>query len=88
MYKRLNARAARLKRRVRVRARISGTPERLRLNVFRSSAHIYAQIINDSAKTEAASAFDHLGHAVDHHDPFLKIKLRRVDSGHAGSYLY
>ena len=32
----------------RVRRRIFGTPERLRLNVFRSSAHIYAQIIDDT----------------------------------------
>ena len=32
----------------RVRRRIAGTPERLRLNVFRSSAHIYAQIIDDT----------------------------------------
>jgi len=42
-----NARAARERRRKRVRGRISGTSERLRLCVFRSSAHIYAQIIND-----------------------------------------
>jgi large subunit ribosomal protein L18 len=32
----------------RVRKRVTGTPERLRLNVFRSSAHIYAQIIDDT----------------------------------------
>ncbi len=48
MYKRVTARATRLRRRKRVRGRISGTPERLRLNVFRSSAHIYAQIIDDT----------------------------------------
>jgi large subunit ribosomal protein L18 len=30
-----------------VRAKISGTPERPRLNVFRSAANIYAQIIDD-----------------------------------------
>ena len=38
---------ARLKRHVRVRAKISGTPECPRLDVFRSSKHIYAQIIDD-----------------------------------------
>ena len=37
----------RLKRHVRVRGKISGTPERPRLNVFRSNANIYAQIIDD-----------------------------------------
>jgi len=35
------------RRRRRVRNAILGTAERPRLNVFRSSAHIYAQIIND-----------------------------------------
>ena len=41
------ARAARERRRKRVRATIRGTQERLRLCVFRSSVHIYAQIIDD-----------------------------------------
>lgn len=39
--------AQRLKRHARVRAKISGTPERPRLAVYRSNAHIYAQIIDD-----------------------------------------
>ena len=38
---------AHLKRKKRIRKRISGTPERPRLSVFRSSRQIYAQIIND-----------------------------------------
>ena len=44
----------------RVRRRITGTPERLRLNVFRSSAHIYAQIIDDTRghTLVAASSID------------------------------
>lgn len=51
---------ARLKRHRRVRKNISGTAERPRLNVFRSSKHIYAQIIDDVAgKTlVAASTMD------------------------------
>jgi len=40
-----------------VRASVVGTPERPRLNVFRSDKHIYAQIIDDYAgKTLAAAA--------------------------------
>lgn len=39
--------ANRLARKKRVRAKISGTPERPRLNVFRSLNHIYVQIIDD-----------------------------------------
>jgi large subunit ribosomal protein L18 len=47
MIKRPNTKAQRLKRHKRVRAKVSGTPERPRLNVFRSEKHIYAQIIDD-----------------------------------------
>ena len=48
---------ARLKRHLRVRGKISGTAECPRLNVFRSSKHIYAQIIDDVAgKTLAAAS--------------------------------
>ena len=39
----------RLKRHARVRRKISGTPECPRLNVFRSNAHIHAQIIDGSS---------------------------------------
>ena len=47
MVKTVNKKAMRLHRHVRVRGKISGTPERPRLNVFRSNANIYAQIIDD-----------------------------------------
>lgn len=39
--------AMRLKRKRRIRKKISGSPERPRLMVFRSVRHIYAQIIDD-----------------------------------------
>ena len=47
MVKNVNKKAMRLHRHVRVRGKVSGTPERPRLNVFRSNANIYAQIIDD-----------------------------------------
>ena len=47
MVSKINKNAMRLKRHVRVRGKISGTPERPRLNVFRSNANIYAQLIDD-----------------------------------------
>ena len=37
----------RVRRHLRVRRKVSGTPECPRLNVFRSNAHIHAQIIDD-----------------------------------------
>jgi len=40
---------ARQKRVKRIRKKISGTPERPRLRVFKSAKHIYAQIIDDVA---------------------------------------
>ena len=47
MVSKINKNAMRLKRHIRVRGKVSGTPERPRLNVFRSNANIYAQIIDD-----------------------------------------
>ena len=47
MINRPNTKAQRLKRHKRVRSKISGTPERPRLNVFRSETNIYAQVIDD-----------------------------------------
>ena len=46
----------RKRRQHRVRNRLTGTPERPRLAVFRSSKHIYAQVINDKSGTTLASA--------------------------------
>jgi len=42
----------------RVRAKISGTPLRPRLNVFRSSAHMYAQVIDDTRGHTIVAASD------------------------------
>ncbi len=47
---------ARVRRHLRVRKRITGTAERPRLNVFRSSKHIYAQLIDDVAGVTLVSA--------------------------------
>ncbi|MBB6636477.1 50S ribosomal protein L18 [Cohnella thailandensis] len=47
---------ARLKRHLRVRKKITGTNERPRLSVFRSSKHIYAQLIDDVKGVTLASA--------------------------------
>ena len=47
MIKKFDSNKARLKRHRRVRYKISGTPERPRLAVYRSNAHISAQIIDD-----------------------------------------
>lgn len=46
----------RKKRHARVRSKISGTQLRPRLNVFRSSKHIYAQLIDDSNGVTLVSA--------------------------------
>ncbi len=57
MAKSVSRNDIRLRRHVRVRNKISGTPERPRLNVFRSNSHIHAQIIDDvNGKTLAAAS--------------------------------
>ena len=56
MIKKIDTKAARIRRHQRVRKNISGTAERPRLNVFRSAKHIYAQIIDDTVGKTLVSA--------------------------------
>ncbi len=51
-----NKRESRIRRHERVRKYVSGTEDRPRLNVFRSLADIYAQVIDDSKGITLASA--------------------------------
>jgi large subunit ribosomal protein L18 len=48
----------RQRRHARVRAKVNGTPQRPRLNVFRSDAHIYVQVIDDIAGRTLVAASD------------------------------
>jgi len=55
--KKMKAKRARRERvHKRVRSRISGTPERPRLSVFKSSRYVYAQVIDDAAGRTLAQA--------------------------------
>ncbi|MBQ6041627.1 MAG: 50S ribosomal protein L18 [Oscillospiraceae bacterium] len=56
MVKKIDSNKARLKRHRRVRAKISGTAARPRLSVYRSTKHIYAQLIDDVAGITLAAA--------------------------------
>ena len=57
MLKKVSKNVERQRRHLRVRKKISGTPECPRLNVFRSNAHIHAQIIDDvNGKTLVAAS--------------------------------
>lgn len=56
MITKLDKNAVRKKRHARVRAKLSGTAERPRLNVYRSNQHIYAQVIDDANGVTLASA--------------------------------
>ena len=49
-------RTPRQQRHLRVRKKVSGSAERPRLGVFRSSKHIYAQVINDEEGKTLVSA--------------------------------
>ncbi len=57
MFKKVSKNLTRQRRHKRVRGKVVGTPQRPRLNVYRSLTNIYAQIIDDAAgKTLAAAS--------------------------------
>jgi len=56
MFKKRDRNEVRMIRHERVRKKISGTPARPRLSVYRSNAHIYAQIIDDVAGNTLVAA--------------------------------
>ena len=56
MAKKKSRSKARVRRHIRVRRKVAGTPERPRLNVFRSLAFIYAQVIDDESGNTLVSA--------------------------------
>ncbi len=56
LIKRIDREKLRARRHLRVRKKISGTPDRPRLCVFRSNKHIYAQVIDDTTGHVLCSA--------------------------------
>jgi large subunit ribosomal protein L18 len=60
MFKKVDKKAGREKRHLRVRRKVSGTAERPRLSVFKSEKNIYAQVIDDinGVTLVAASSLD------------------------------
>ncbi|WP_313342711.1 50S ribosomal protein L18 [Sedimentibacter sp.] len=56
MLKKIDKNQKRKERHYSIRNKIVGTPERPRLNIFKSSKHIYAQVIDDATGTTLASA--------------------------------
>ena len=56
MIKKIDKNAIRVGRHQRIRNKINGTSERPRLCVFRSSKHIYAQLIDDVAGNTLVAA--------------------------------
>jgi large subunit ribosomal protein L18 len=48
--------AGRLRRKIRIRKKVTGTSECPRLSIFRSTKHIYAQVIDDSTGRTVATA--------------------------------
>ena len=71
MVSKKDSNAARIKRHYRVRKNVSGTPNRPRLNVFRSLSNIYAQVIDDTKGITLVSASTL--------DPQIKGQLEEVD---------
>jgi len=58
MKRQKTAYAARLRRHLRVRKKVHGSPPQPRLSVYRSLSHIYAQVIDDESGRTLAAASD------------------------------
>jgi large subunit ribosomal protein L18 len=56
VLKKIDKNQKRIERHYSIRNKVVGTPERPRLNVFKSSKHIYAQVIDDATGKTLASA--------------------------------
>lgn len=56
MFQKVRKNEKRQKRHLRIRNKVQGTPERPRLNVFRSLNNIYAQVIDDATGNTLVSA--------------------------------
>ncbi|MDR2546924.1 MAG: 50S ribosomal protein L18 [Lachnospiraceae bacterium] len=79
MIKKKSRHEIRAKKRLRVRSRFSGTPNRPRLAVFRSNEHMYAQIIDDVAA--------HTLVAASTLEKDIKAKLKKTNDTEAATYL-
>ncbi len=104
MFKKVDKNANRIARHKRVRKSVVGTPERPRLNVFRSTNHIYAQLIDDvnrvtlvSASTldkEIKSSVEKTGNKEAARKVGELVAKRAIESGHKvvvfdrGGYIY
>jgi len=56
VLKKIDRNQKRIERHFKIRNKIQGTPERPRLNIYRSAKHIYAQVIDDATGTTLVSA--------------------------------
>jgi large subunit ribosomal protein L18 len=76
MIKRKDRNESRQRRHVRIRRAVSGNPERPRLVVFRSLAHIYAQVIDDRERRTLAAASSL--------DPAIRAEAGKAKKAEAG----
>lgn len=56
MLKKIDRNLKRIERHYKIRNKVAGTPDRPRLNIFKSSKHIYAQVIDDATGITLVSA--------------------------------
>jgi len=56
VLKKVNRNVKRMERHYKIRNKIAGTPQRPRLNIYRSAKHIYAQVIDDATGVTLVSA--------------------------------
>jgi large subunit ribosomal protein L18 len=80
LLKKVDKNQKRIERHNRIRNKITGTPERPRLNIFKSSKHIYAQVIDDATGTTLVSASTQ--------DKELREKVAELTKQEAAKFLF
>jgi large subunit ribosomal protein L18 len=76
MIKREDRNVSRRRRHLRIRQTVRGSPDRPRLSVFRSLAHIYVQVIDDERKCTLAAASSL--------DPEIRTEVAKAKKAEAG----
>ena len=87
MLSKIDKNASRKKRHLRIRNKISGTAETPRLNIFKSSTHIYAQIIDDDKAVTLVSSSSQLKELAKELKGKNKVEQARVVGNDIANYI-
>lgn len=76
--KQIDRERSRIKRKMRIRKKVYGTPERPRLTIFRSDKHIYAQVVDDTRGITVAATSTLSPDFKEHEKPKGKVESAKL----------